>query len=543
MKEKVLKYICIVLFGSHFAVAQGTKEYHYAVTYVAASVVYVNAGREEQIAVGDTMTIRRSGKPIGKVTVIAVSLHSSAAQSLNQQSLFVVGDEATIEKPILFHQVAQRDTASQSDSLQTQKPKSSPAAVSLLTGSEQSSNENIISGRVGLQYTGIRATDPRFNFSQPNAVLRLDIQNLLGTGMMLTLYGRSYFAMTGKSMQFGNTGGLQHRMYEMTLQRDLPGSDFGFGVGRMTSRYVTGLGLFDGVQFFYHYGNFTSGMLGGAQVTDQSLTLNSSTSKAAFFVNYHSGQDFFHNYDGTIAYGRQMVNTKLDREFLYVQNMLSLGSELSLYQTSEIELNTISNGVRRPGLSLSNTYFSVNYYPLQWLSANVGYDASRSIYLFETMKSFSDTLFDKNLLQGYRASVTVRLPLFISLSANAALQTKHGYARDARNLGGSIRISDIAGSGLDVGVRYTNIIGVYTAGNDIIVDCTRSLFSVLLLSLRYDYYAYKLYSVNQPYLTRTASAAMYYRISRLWYFSINVDDVMDSTMKSYRGFAELGIRF
>ncbi len=543
----IRKVLALMLFlcGIRFAAAQETKEYRYAITYVAASVVYVNAGREEQIAVGDTMTILHSGKPVGRVAVIAVSLHSSAAQSLNSQSQFAAGDAAAIVKPILHNQIAHIDTAAQHDSQQTQAqfPKSSPAVASMFTGSSQASSENIVSGRVGLQYNGVRASDPRFNFSQPNAILRLDIQNLFGTGMMFTLYGRSYFDMAGNSMQFGNTGGLQHRMYEMTLQRDLPGSNFGFGVGRMTSRYVTGLGIFDGVQFFYHYGNFTTGMLGGAQVIDQSLTLNSSATKGAFFLNYHSGRDFFHNYDGTIAYGRQMVNAKLDREFMYVQNMLSLGSELSFYQTSEIELNTISNGVRHPALNLSNTYFSINYYPLQWLSANVGYDASRTVYLFETMKSFSDTLFDKDLLQGYRADITVRLPFFIALSADAALRTKNGYGRASHNLGGSVRMSDIAGSDLDVGARYTNIVGVYSNGNDIIVDCSKSLFPSMLLSLRYDYYNYTIFTTNQPYLTRTATAAIYYRMSRLWYFSVSVDDVMDSSMKSYRGFAEIGIRF
>ncbi len=544
----IRKVLALMLFlcGIRFASAQETKEYRYAITYTAASVVYINAGREEQIAVGDTVKIFHSGKSIGTAVVIAVSRHTSAAQSLTQQSLFAVGDEAAIVTPILRDQVLHDDAQQQPDSLHAPAPESSPAtAPSTFVSSQQSSNENIISGRVGMQYNGVRASDKRFNFSQPNAVLRLDIQNLFGTGMVLTLYSRSYYNLTGSSMQFNGTSGVQHRVYEMTLQHDVPGSAIGYGVGRMTSRYVTGMGIFDGAQFFYHYGSFTTGMLGGAQVTDQTLSLNSNATKGAFFLNYHSGEDFFHNYDGTIAYGRQMVNSKLDREFLYLQNSLSLGPELSFYENSEIELNSISNGVRRPDLSLSNTYFSVNYYPVQWFSANVGYDASRSVYLFETMKSFSDTLFDKNLLQGYRANLTVRLPLFISLSANAVLQTKNSYTRDAHNLGGSIRMSEIGGSDLSVGARYTRIAGVYSNGTDIVFDCDKSLFPMLMVSLRYDYFAYTMLSTstNQPYLTRTATAALYYRMSRLWYFSVNIDDVIDSSMKSYRGFAEIGVRF
>jgi hypothetical protein len=250
-----------------------------------------------------------------------------------------------------------------------------------------------------------------------------------------------------------------------------------------------------------------------------------------------------HQYNGTIAYGRQMVQGNLDREFLYVQNFLMLGSELSVYESSEIELNEITNGVKQRTLKLSNTFLSVNYYPVEWLSTNVGYDGSRSVYLFETMKSFSDTLLDKNLMNGYRAGATVRLPYFMSLSGNLSYRTKKGDARDARTLSGSYRISDILGTEIGAGIRYADIIGVYSNGKNFTLDMDKTFFYKLSLSMRYDYYKYTVLTLKQTYTTHTATVNSSYRFSRALYSSLAVDGIIDNTMNSLRVYAEIGIRF
>ena len=72
---------------------------------------------------------------------------------------------------------------------------------------------------------------------------------------------------------------------------------------------------------------------------DVPSSLNFGGTRSAFFLNYHSGSDFFHQYDGTIAYGLQMVGGAIDRNFLYLQNSLSLESDLYLYETTEIDMS------------------------------------------------------------------------------------------------------------------------------------------------------------------------------------------------------------
>ena len=290
-------------------------------------------------------------------------------------------------------------------------------------------------------------------------------------------------------------------------------------------------------------GDFAAGFLAGARVQDKWIGVDAEETKGSFFLNAKFGPDVLHQYSGTVAYGRQLVQGNLDREFVYLQNMLTLGSELSFYESSELELNDINNGVRSRSLTLSNTFVTVNYYPMDWLSTNVGYDGSRSVYLFESMKSFSDTLLDKHLMNGYRAGATVRLPYFMSFTANMSYRTKVGDARDARTISGMYRVSDILGSETGASLRYADIVGVYSNGTNITLDVDRTFFERLSAAFRYDYFKYTMLALKQTYTTHTITLNSSYRFSRSLYASLATDGIIDNTMNSLRVYAEIGFRF
>ncbi len=508
-----------------------------SVSYISASVVYLDAGRDAGFAVGDTVDIQKNQKIIATILITAVSRKSSSAQILFGEGAITVGDLGFSKKNIVVQSAPQVVSTPVLKETTNTVVKTVPKSIPI------EKNENIITGRASLQYSGMLAEDSRFNLSQPAPLLRLNIRNLYGTGLEFSMYSRSYYDMTNSYQRYGGSSRFKTRMYEFQIQHDLPDDQFGYGIGRMTSRFVGGMGVFDGAHFYARQGDFTAGIMFGANVLDQSISVNSDNTKEALFVSYTSGQNYSRHYDGTVAYIRQQVKGNLDREFIYLQNYAALSSDLSIYESSEMDLNDITNGVKRSAFSLSNTFFSVNYYPVSWLSTNVGYDGTRSVYLFETMKTISDTLFDKNFMQGLRANATVRLPYYISISGGFVYRIKKGDARDAKTFDGSVRMSDVLGTEIGVGVRYSKIIGVYSDGNNITFDIDRTFFYSLTTSLRYDYYSYRILSQQQDYATHTATASINYRISRMFYSSLSADGVMDKTMNSIRVFAEIGMRF
>lgn len=529
-----------ILFAAAFlcATAQTMEELRYAVSYIAASTVYINAGREGNLAVGDTVSVFRADQQIGTLLIAAVSRRSASASILHQSIPISIGDAAVIRKPV------QEITAPEPPVALRPADTLRPSAAGNAAGPESSmKRENIVSGRAGVQYIGALADDARLNLSQPSVLLRLNVQNLYGTGMVFSMYGRSYYDLSDIYSRYGGAERLKHRLFDFSLQMNDPASAFGYGVGRMSSEFVGGMGTFDGGQFFFRFGDVTAGFLTGAKVQERGLQVDGEEMKGALFINLKTGPDILHQYNGTFAYGRQMVQGRLDREFLYLQNFVMFGPALSIYESSEIELNDIDRGVKQRTFTLSNTFLSVNYYPVDWLSTNIGYDGSRSVYLFESMKSFADTLLDKNIMQGYRAGATFRLPYFMSVSGNLSYRTKKGDARDSRTLSASYRIADILGSEIGAGLRYADIIGVYSDGKNLTADVDRTLFNALSLSLRYDYYHYTILSLKQSYTTHTATVNGSYRFSRSLYSSLAVDGIIDDTMNSLRIYAEVGVRF
>ena len=531
----------IILFTSFHAAAQGQvmKEMFFPVSYVSATTIYISAGRDDSLAIGDTLTILRNKATICKVVAVAVSRHSTATQIVSGKAEVMVGDTATIIKIIGIAQILNADTLSVST-----KPNRRVLSPQENSGKKTSvPEENVVSGRVALQYSGVSAEDSRLNLSQPSTLIRLEVDKLFGTALRFSTYGRTYYDLSSNYNRYGDDSRLKIRMYEFTLSDEQPGGVFGYSAGRIASRFVGGLGTFDGGQLYYRMGDVTSGILYGAKVADRTMSIDGDDRREALFVNYHNGPDFLHQYDGTIAFARELFEGRLDREFIYIQNIATLGTEVNLYQSSELETQDVNNGVRSSSLKLSNTFVSLNYYPVEWFSTNVGYDASKTVYLFETMKTTPDTLIDRSYLQGYRLSATFRLPSSISISGNATYRTRKEDPRDARTLGGTFRYSSIAGSEINAGLRYMNIRGVYNDGNNITLDIDRTFFYSLSVSLRYDYYTYTLLTASQTYTTHTATANINYRVSREVYSALNFDRVWDSTVNSYRVYIEAGIRF
>ena len=365
--------IAVIALCSHASIAEETGRC--AVSYVASSVVYVDAGKDRQLTSGDTMTVRRGEEEVGRIIVFAVSRQSSAGHILSQRVPFAVGDQA-------FWKIKH---ASEFPSTVINRNDSSSAAPASEAGRPLKS-ENVIRGMIVGQYEKMNADDRRLDLSQPAMTGQMTVENMLGTGTVLSLNARSTYDATNSYALDGQRTGFQTRVYEVALRRDQPDSPLGFGLGRITSRFASGLGSFDGGEVYYRIDAFTAGILGGAQVLDRTLSLNQEGTKGGVFLNYRSSVDPFHRYEGTIAYGRQMVNGQLDREFLFAQNQLSVGPDLWIYQSSNIELNDVVNGSRRPSISLSSMSILAHYTPLPWLSADGGYDAYRTIPLYETMK-------------------------------------------------------------------------------------------------------------------------------------------------------------
>ncbi len=528
--------LLLLIAGSRLAWSQPSSALTMKVTYVTSDNVYFSSGSDEGVMVGDTVAILRSGSEIGTAVVSMLAVHSSVAHIAVRDSLFHEGDICVLRrggKPIPRPSSGTADTTIAASTIAHGE---GPAGISPTPPAE-----NRIRGRIAIQYFGEIAEDTRLNLQEPAIATTLSMANIAGTGMNLSLNARGVTDFTNAYTQFGTGNKSRISLYDFRLSMDRPADHFGFMLGRMVSGYVGSLGLLDGGQVFVRESGIVAGAIAGRSVGQSALAINGGQVKSAVFVGYQDQAGGTRDYEGTIAYARQTLNGSLDRQFMAFQGSAFLGSSFQAFGNADLELNGIHNGQKTSSASLSGASLFLNYSYAWWLSGSVSYDESRPIYLFETMKSIPDSLFDEALQHGFRLSLTVRPAKDLALSGSAGYRFRQGDARPSHTLSGSVRAYDAFETGVNATVRYTGAIGPFLTGNDATVELDRMLFRNLDVTLRYDHYAFGIDVLHQVYLTQTFSLDTQYRFSRRFYGILRGDYILDNTMNSIRFQFELGL--
>ena len=504
------------------------------VTYFTSAQVYFDGGKEEGLSVGDTLLIARNDTSVGTAVITAISSHSSVGRPLISLLPPRIGDAGT-----LMNEEAERvlpPTVHDSTTASPLPPTPPPDA-------ERKPGENVIAGRVAFQYNGQVAEDSRLNINQPSLYAHMRLENLEGTGLALSLYGREYYDAGGPYLRYGDSTHSRFDLSELSLGFDRQTSPLGFSAGRFISRYVTGAGALDGGELLVRQGRFTLGALAGTGVRSRVMGIGGNQMSVGGFLAYHQGESFFDSYDASAAYIRQTVGRNLDREFLSVQNSLALGTDFSAYGSADVELKEMTGGVISRHPFVSSLLLFVNYVPASWLSTNFGYDGTRSVYLFESMKSVSDSLFHEALSHGFRLNGTVRLGTSYMLTGEASVRANAVDGGSSHTMGAGIRVTDIFSSRVFGGLRYRNVGGSMLSGSQSTIELGRNFSQRLDVQLQYDSRSYSVDLLKQTYTTQTFSGNANFWISRTLYGTLGADYVRDNTMNGFHYFLECGYRF
>jgi hypothetical protein len=171
--------------------------------------------------------------------------------------------------------------------------------------------------------------------------------------------------------------------------------------GRVFPYTGYGTGWTDGIQFLMKSRNITIGFIGGTQPSRWNNSLSLSDPKFSFFV-VRGFRGSFLTGNLALSYSKILKNKKLDEEFLSVQNIFRILNFADFHQSVQFDLNDVQNGSKIRKLKLRNLFTSIVFTTTTWLRLGIDFNEYRSAYLFETMKDFPDTLFDKRLRKDIR---------------------------------------------------------------------------------------------------------------------------------------------
>jgi len=560
----LLLFLIAMHFGSLSAMAQQDRVTEQKksegvfgqVTYIAADAIYINIGADNGIGVGDTLVVRKNHRKAILLQVMSLSSKSASAKVVSPIGEVAVGDTVTSLRAKSLWCSAATDSVSMKQAktdttlLQANTPppkqerilaQATETPVSLLPQEEG----NTIRGRFSLQYYSMNSIQySEFNFYQAGAVLDFNIERIAGSYFNLSLYVNSRYDLSEQlRSSFGNSARFNARFYQFVLEYKNPNARFGFCLGRFSSPYIAGVGIFDGGVITYSNGNFQVGILGGTQPGYVNSEVQSDNKKFAAYVSYEAGDYSSTKVQSSVAFAQQYYLKHADRAFFYIQNSLFLGNQFNIFQNAEIDLNDFQNGQRLSKPRLSNLFLSVGYRPLNWFNLTAGYSGRRNVRMLEFYEFIPDSLFDYTMFHDVRASVGLRFPYGVYLTGSSSLRMHERYDRNSLAHSIGLQISDILGTSISSYLRYSMNDNVYNKSNSISLDLSRDILDNLYVTIKGERYYYSLTSSTYSATRYSLGADVLYRISNLVYSLLNIERVWDREFGMVRAFVETGVRF
>jgi hypothetical protein len=234
-----------------------------------------------------------------------------------------------------------------------------------------------------------------------------------------------------------------------------------------------------------------------------------------------------------------------DRRFAYFQHSNSLLKNLYLFCSFEVDLYKLdSNWKPANTVDLTGSYISLNYQPWRPLSLSMSYDARKNVYYYETYKTLSDSLLDKETRQGYKFNFNYRPFKFLSWGANVGYHLPTTVTDASYN--GSTNIScpnipfiDVSSSinatYLDMNKLNCQIYGI-SLSRDIIEG-------KLSADLEYRRVNYKFSNSEDRLIQNIGEFGLSWRFSKKLMFSADFEETVEQYNYYQRAFINLSYRF
>jgi hypothetical protein len=387
------RFVSAAVAGSLFAVAVATPHLAEAapksahVSYLAGTTVYVDAGRDDGVSVGDTLRVLRARGVVATLQVTSVSGSGAACRSIDATTSVAVGDvvlfsSAFPNAPIDGSLIAPAETPS--------------AAAPVPRRSSK------VRGRVGARWllvhtaedAGVAATS---DLAQPSLDVKLDATNLSGGRVDVNVDLRS--RITTRTAGGVKETDSRSRVYRASVAWHDANGRRRLTMGRQSAAALSTISLFDGVLLESRGRRFTLGVFAGAEPEPVKLGLSSDLVEAGAFVAVDRTSGPTRRWSATFGAATSYEDGSPSRDFAFAQASVLL-PRLVAFATQELDVNRAwKRALGDPGLSWTSTYASMRVPLTTWSTVNAGYDNRRNVRLYRD-RSTPETDFDDRYRQG-----------------------------------------------------------------------------------------------------------------------------------------------
>jgi hypothetical protein len=358
------------------------------VTYLAGGSVYVDAGRLEGLGEGDTLTVSRDGRPIGRLRVTFLSSHRASCDTLGLALPVQPGDLAEFR-------ARARSAASTADTLV-----SAPAADSMSAPAVPSPRPRsrwAPRGRIGFRYLGVQSDAALGDFRQPGLDLRLDAPKLGGAPLDLAVDARAHRSSWSGA---GDTLALpsETRVYRLALDWHDASGFRHLKLGRQSSPSFSSVSLFDGALAEIGGPRWSAGLFSGTQPAPLGLGLSSDILEFGAAAGWRAPVGAERRWRVDLGGVSSQQNGQPNRDFLFLQALYQ-DRRFTWTGTQEVDVNRGWRTAAGSTLSPTSSFLLARVQVIQALALRAGFDNRRSVRLYRDRLT-PETEFDDRYRMG-----------------------------------------------------------------------------------------------------------------------------------------------
>jgi hypothetical protein len=439
----------------------------YHVKQIAAGAVYIDGGSSDGLAEGMHLTVSRlapgqptmSAKDVAKLTITAVATISAVCEVSNTALPIEVGDTA---------ELAQEDTQSLEEIRTSKSVRHVAQFVDFTEGDpideelreyvpkRPSPEVNHIRGRISFQEDVILDQTTKMLTMQEGLVLRADMTRIGGGYWNFTGYWQGRIT-SQHGAQVTTLNDLLNRTYQLGFYYNNPNSRFVGGGGRFLLPWAPSLSTIDG-----GYGairlnkEFTAGMFAGSTPNPTAWNYDPNRQMLGTFVAYEHGSYETVRYTSTAGAAITRSHWKPERQFLFFENSLSMGTRFSVYH--DLEVDRLAKPLTSDGnnpVRLARSFLTVRVQLLKSLSLDLGHNYFRDVPTFDT-RLLGTGLLDQFLFQGLSTGLRWKLGSTAALYGNIGRSKRDGDNKAALNYMGGVTLNRLfAPLPFQIDLRYS----------------------------------------------------------------------------------------
>ena len=447
----------------------------YHVKQIAAGAAYLDGGSDDGLAEGMHLKVSRlvpgeaqtSSREIGEITVVAVASISAVCEVKDPAAAIQAGDAATlapedaealaqIRNSKTVRHVAQTVAFTEGDPIEEELRQYVPRPPS--------PEVNRIRGRIGLQESAILDHSTGMATMQEGLVVRADMTRIGGGYWNFTGYWTGQLTSRSGGASVTTIQDLLNRTYQIGLYYNNPNSRDVGGVGRFLLPWAPSLSTIDGGYFARRINKrFTVGAFGGSTPNPTAWNYDPSQQMAGAFAAFERGSYQSVHFTSTAGMAVTRSHWKPERQFLFFENTLMVGSKISIYHDLEVDRLAkalTTNGRNAPRLARS--FLTLRYQPIKKLSFDLSHNYFRDTPTF-ALQLLGTGMLDQFLFQGFSGGIKISPSQGATFYGNLGRSKRETDPRASLNYMGGVLLNRLP-IPFHVDLRYSHFNSSFGSG-------------------------------------------------------------------------------